>query len=50
MMLLLVHGAMNNRTSSRDLKIHVERDLFMKPAYNIQNAVDGNYIIASSIS
>ena len=30
MMILLIHGAMNNRTSSRDLEKHVERDLFMK--------------------
>lgn len=33
MMLLLVHGAMNNRTSSRDLEKHVERDLFMKAVF-----------------
>lgn len=33
MMLLLVHGAMNNRTSSRELEKHVERDLFMKAVF-----------------
>lgn len=33
MMLLLVHGAMNNRTSSRDLERYVERDLFMKAVF-----------------
>ena len=33
MMLLLVHGAMNGRTSSRDLERHVERDLFMKAVF-----------------
>ena len=35
MMLLLVHGAMNNRTSSRDLEKHVERDLFMKAVFGL---------------
>lgn len=33
MMLLLVHGAMNNRTSSRDLERYVERDLSMKAVF-----------------
>ena len=33
MMLLLVHGAMNSRTSSRDLEKHMERDLFMKAVF-----------------
>ena len=33
MMILLIHGAMNNRTSSRDLEKHVERDLFMKAVF-----------------
>ena len=33
MMILLIHGAMNNRTSSRDLAKHVERDLFMKAVF-----------------
>ena len=35
MMLLLIHGAMNNRTSSRDLEKHVERDLFMKAVFGL---------------
>ena len=44
MMLLLVHGAMNNRTSSRDLERHVERDLFMKAVFGTDVHVDHSTI------
>jgi transposase len=44
MMLLLVHGAMNNRTSSRDLERHVERDLFMKAVFGPDVHVDHSTI------
>lgn len=44
MMLLLVHGAMNNRTSSRDLEKHVERDLFMKAVFGTDVHVDHSTI------
>jgi transposase len=44
MMLLLIHGAMNNRTSSRDLERHVERDLFMKAVFGTDVHVDHSTI------
>lgn len=44
MMLLLVHGAMNNRTSSRDLEKHVERDLFMKAVFGTDVHLDHSTI------
>lgn len=44
MMLLLVHGAMNNRTSSRDLEKHVERDLFMKAVFGPDVRLDHSTI------
>ena len=44
MMLLLIHGAMNSRTSSRELEKHVERDLFMKAVFGTDAHLDHSTI------
>lgn len=44
MMLLLIHGAMNSRTSSRELERHVERDLFMKAVFGTDAHLDHSTI------
>ena len=44
MMILLIHGAMNNRTSSRDLERHVKRDLFMKAVFGTDVHLDHSTI------
>ena len=44
MMLLLIHGAMNSRTSSRELERHVERDLFMKAVFGTDVHLDHSTI------
>lgn len=44
MMLLLIHGAMNSRTSSRELERHVERDLFMKAVFGTDVHIDHSTI------
>ena len=44
MMLLLIHGAMNSRTSSRELEKHVERDLFMKAVFGTDVHLDHSTI------
>ena len=44
MMLLLIHGAMNGRTSSRELERHVERDLFMKAVFGTDVHIDHSTI------
>ena len=44
MMLLLIHGAMNGRTSSRDLERHVERELFMKAVFGTDVHLDHSTI------
>ena len=47
MMLLLIHGAMNNRTSSRDLERHVERDLFIHTVFISRKDRDGVLLLAA---
>ena len=44
MMILLVHGAVNNKTSSRDLEKLVNRDLFMKAVFGPEVKVDHSTI------
>ena len=44
MMLLLIHGAMNSRTSSRELERHVGRDLFMKAVFGTDVHLDHSTI------
>ena len=44
MMILLVHGAVNNKTSTRDLERLVNRDLFMKAVFGPEVKVDHSTI------